>query len=304
MEHLLVTGATGFLGKRVCKKLDERGIKYTKTSLSLGTDLRDRQQTEELFAKVKPKTIIHCASFVGGVQFGMKHPAELFYNNMLMIVNLFETCRKHNVELLVNPISNCAYPGAATVFREEEFWNGPLHNSVMVYGMCRKMSWVGAWAYNKQYNMQVTNVILPNMYGPEDHFDAERSHALGALIMKFVEAKKARAPTVTVWGTGSPVREWLYIDDGAEAMVRAAQKPAHLDIINVGRAKGISIKELAEIIKKETGYEGQIIYDASKPDGAPCKLIEGSKGEAFLNWSPEIGFEEGLRATIQWYGDK
>ena len=171
----------------------------------------------------------------------------------------------------------------------------------MVYGFVRKASWIGAWGYNKQYGLDVINLILSNMYGPEDHFEAERSHALGALIMKFVKAKNENAPYVEVWGTGTPVREWLHIDDGAEAMVRAINIPSHIEPINIGIAKGISIIEMAEMIKKYVGYSGEIKLDPSKPDGAPYKTVDGSKGEKLLNWKPERNFEKGIKETIEWY---
>lgn len=298
---ILVTGATGFLGKRVCKKLEQLKIKYEKTSLSLGVDLRDKKQTFDLFERVRPEYILNCAAYVGGIQFGYKHSAEMFKNNLEITLNLLEASKKYEVKRIVNPISNCAYPAKATLFKEEEFWEGELHESVMVYGFVRKAFWVGSWAYIKQYNMDIINIILSNMYGPEDHFEAERSHALGALIMKFVTAKKNGTKFVDVWGTGKPVREWLYIDDGAEAMIRSLKIKKTEDPINIGVGKGISILELAELIKKEIGYEGEIKLNLEKPDGAPYKTVDGSKGEQIFDWKPEMQFKEGLKETIKWY---
>lgn len=298
---ILVTGATGFLGKRVCRKLDEAGIEYYRTSLSLGTDLRNFEQTNDLFDKLKPDYVINCAAYVGGIQFGYKHTAELFKNNLEMTTNLLEVCHKYNVKRLINPISNCAYPAKATLFKEDEFWDGPLHESVMVYGFVRKASWIGSWAYQKQYDMDVINLILSNMYGPEDHFEEERSHALGALIMKFVKAKENNERYVVVWGTGTPVREWLYVDDGAEAMIRALNIEKHIDPINIGVARGISIIDMAELIKKYVGYEGEIKLDTSKPDGAVYKTVDGSKGKQLLDWEPSKNFEDGVKETIEWY---
>ena len=298
---ILVTGATGFLGKRVCKKLEEMGKPFYKTSLSLGIDLRNETEVFDLFEKIKPEYVLHCASYVGGLQFGLKHPAEMFRNNLLMTINLFEACKKYNVKRLVNPISNCAYPGEATLFKEDEFWDGPLHESVLVYGMARKMSWVGAYAYAKQYGVDTINLILSNMYGPEDHFEEERSHAMGALIMKMVKAKQNNDPEVIVWGTGKPVREWLYIDDGAEAMIRAMDIAAYEQPINVGTAIGISIKDMALAIKEIIKYEGQLTFDTSKIDGAPYKTVDGSKGKEVFGWGPSIKFNEGVRKTINWY---
>lgn len=298
---ILVTGATGFLGKRLCKQLDKMNYQYSKTSLSLGVDLRNEEQTFGLFEKVRPEYVFHCASYVGGLQFGQKHPGEMYYNGMLMQVNLLEACKKYKVKRLINPISNCAYPGAATLFKEEEFWDGPLHDSVLIYGMVRKMSYIGAVAYQRQYGLDTVNLILSNMYGPEDHFEEERSHALGALIMKFAKAKQKGEPEVCVWGTGEPVREWLHVDDGAMAMIKAMDIQPYVNPINIGIAKGISIKDMAQQIKDIMGYEGTIVYDTSKIDGAPYKTVDGTLGAQLLGWKPQIRFEDGLKETIQWY---
>lgn len=298
---ILVMGATGFLGKRVCKKLDSKGIEYNKTSLSLGTDLREKDSTYKLFDKIKPQKVINCASYVGGIQFGNKHSAEIYNNGLIIQANLYAACQKFGVKRIVNPISNCSYPSEATLFKEDEFWNGPLHDSVLVYGMVRKMSYIGAVAYNKQYSLDTVNLILPNMYGPEDYFEEERSHALGALVMKIVEAKEKGYSSVSVWGSGRPVREWLHVDDGAEALVRALDIKPYIDPINIGIAKGISIKDMAEMIKDIVGYNGKLEYDLTKIDGAPYKTMDGSLCKKIFKWEPEIEFEKGLKDTIQWY---
>lgn len=298
---IVVTGATGFLGKRVCRALDAKGIDYVGTSLSQGLDLRDKIATIDFFQKNQPKYVLNCAAYVGGIQFGYKHPAELFQNNLQMTINLLEAVHLVNVVRLVNPISNCAYPGAATFFKEDEFWNGPLHESVMVYGFVRKASWIGSWAYKKQYGLDIINLIFSNMYGPEDHFEEERSHALGALIMKMVRAKRESQPQVTVWGSGKPVREWLHVDDGAEAMLRAIDVAPSTDPINIGIGKGISIAEMAEFVKEEVGYEGELVLDITRPDGAPYKTVDGSRGAKHFGWMPQRDFKQGVKDVIDWY---
>lgn len=298
---ILVTGSTGFLGKRVCALLKQQGLQFVTTARSGGLDLRDRQATQEFFRRVQPAYVLNCAAYVGGIQFGYKHPAELFHNNLHMTLNLLEAAVQSGVKRMVNPISNCAYPGGATVFREDEFWNGPLHESVMVYGFVRKASWVGAHAYARQHGLDVINLILSNMYGPEDHFEEERSHALGALVMKIAKAKSLGLPQVVIWGTGKPVREWLHVDDGAEAMVRALSIAPYDDPVNVGVGKGISILELAQMIATIVGYQGQLVLDMTKPDGAAHKTVDGTKGRELLGWEPSRNFRSGIVETINWY---
>jgi GDP-L-fucose synthase len=297
---ILVTGATGFLGKRVARRLRDLHLEFAATSRSLGTDLRSRTETRALFERVRPTKVIHCAAFVGGIQFGYRHPAELFTNNIEMSISLFEACREFDVSRLVNPISNCAYPARLALFREDEFWDGPLHESVLSYGFARKASWVGAWAYAKQYGLDTLNLIISNMYGPEDHFDPVRSHALGALVMKMVEARRSGAAEVVVWGTGTPVREWLYVDDGAEALVRGLEAASTDQPVNVGVASGVSVRDLAESIKRATGFRGRLRFDDSMPDGAPFKTVDGTKGAALLGWSPQVELEEGIARTVTW----
>jgi GDP-L-fucose synthase len=298
---ILVTGCTGFLGKRVCRQLESNALPYLGISRQNGPDLRDLQATLRFFSENRPSKIINCAAFVGGIQFGYKHPAELFHNNLQMTLNLLEVAQASKVQRIVNPISNCSYPGAATFFTEDKFWDGPLHESVMVYGFARKASWVGAWAYAKQYGLDVINLILSNMYGPEDHFEEERSHALGALIMKIVRAKQTGQEQVIVWGSGKPVREWLHVDDGAEAMLRSLNVPPYVDPINIGVGKGISIWEMATLIKDLVGYEGELVLDTSKPDGASYKTVDGSRGAKHFGWSPKRDFKQGVAEAIQWY---
>lgn len=300
-KKVLVTGSTGFLGKEVVRKLIEREIDYCVLSRGLGTDLRSLDQTQKYFDANKPDVVLNCAAYVGGIQFGYKHFAEIFENNLLMTINLNKVCRESGILRIVNPISNCAYPAKAKLFREEEFWDGPLHESVLVYGFVRKASWVGAFANNYQHGLDTVSLILSNMYGPGDHFDEERSHALGALIKKFVEAKENNYPSVVVWGTGKPVREWMYVGDAAEVMVRSIWIEKNIDPINIGIGQGISIADMAKIIKDKVGYEGQIVFDESKPDGADYKTVEGSKGARIFNWSPEKKFIEGIEETVKWY---
>lgn len=301
-KKILVLGSTGFVGKRVCKKLKQQGIEFSEASLSQGADFRDLNQIKRLFEKEKPTHVLNCAAFVGGIQFGLKHVGEIYFNNTLMSLNIFECAKLFNVKRVVNPISNCSYPNFSNeVFTEERWWDGKLHDSVLSYGFTRKASWVNSWAYNKQYGIDTINLLVPNMYGPEDHFEEERSHALGALIMKIYKAKQDNKAEVTVWGTGKPIREWLYVDDFADLMIEALDIEPTTKPINVGIGKGISIKEMAEIIKDEVGFKGRLVYDTSKPDGAPYKIMDVRKMEKILKKIPKTGMKEGIGKTVRWY---
>ena len=298
---ILVTGATGFLGQRTCRRLEQASLGFTRTSLSLGTDLRDFSQALALFEAIRPTIILNCASFAGGVHFGLKYPADMFRNNMPMIANLFEAAHRVGVKRIVNPLPNCVYPAELTVFEESRFWDGPLHESVMVYGLLRKLSWAGSWAYAKQLGLQTINLVFSNMYGPGDHFDAVRSHAVGGLAMRFLEAQRLDAPEVIVWGSGTPVREWLFVDDAAEAMFRAMTCEPCDQPVNVGVGKGVSIADVAKRIGSIVDFNGRIVFDQSKPDGAPYKTVDGARGEALLRWSPQTDLDDGLSKTLEWY---
>lgn len=303
--RVLILGATGFVGSWVMKKLKEYKpeAEVFETSLSRGVDLRVRHQTDKLFAEIRPEYVINCAAYVGGIQYGYKFPTEIYYNNLQMILNIFEACRQFKVKRLVQPISNCAYPAKEKFFKEKRFWNGPLDDSVLAYGMVRKMAWVGAWAYNKQYGLDTISLILSNMYGPLDHFDEARSHAIGALIRKIIDAKRQGKKEVVVWGTGRPVREWLYVEDGAEAIVRSIDINPEIEIINIGTGKGVSIKKVASLIKKSAGWNGVFKFDKTKPDGAPCKRVDGSRGCRILHFKPRTPLEAGIAKTVAFYGD-
>lgn len=298
---ILVLGASGFLGKRLVLALEEAGRNVVKSSLSLGVDLRQESEVCTLFDEVKPDFVMNCASFVGGIQWGLRRSADIFDNNIRMIANVYKSAQRVGVKRIVNPISNCVYPARASFFREGEIWDGALHETVEIYGLLRKLSWAGAKAYGKQYGLDTINLVFSNMYGPEDHFEEERSHALGALIMKIVRAKQQGQPEVIIWGTGTPVREWLYVDDAAHAMIKALDLEPTDAFINIGVGKGISVWDMAQKIRQIVGFEGKLTLDPSKPDGAPYKTVDGSKGKSLMKWQPETIFETGLEQTIRWY---
>ena len=301
-SKIIVAGGSGFLGRRVVAKLLEKKENFVSLSLEDDVDFRNIKQTEKIFQRESPDVVINCAAFVGGIQFGYEKPGEIFYNNILISTNLMEAARLTGVKRFINPISNCSYPECLTTdFKEEEWWDGPLHESVLVYGLVRKASWVQSWAYYKQYGFKTISLILPNMYGPGDHFEEKRSHALGALLMKFVEADKKNQREVVVWGSGKPVREWLYVDDGAEILIRALDIEPIVEPINVGLGKGISIMELAKLIKETTGFKGEIVLDKTKPDGAIHKTMDNTRLKNIFNWTPPTSLKQGIKNTVDWY---
>lgn len=304
-SKIFVAGGTGFLGSHVVKKLKESKIPVITSSLSLGVDFRDFKQTETFFRENKFDAVINCAAFVGGISWGYEKAAELYFNNTLISTNLMDLSHKYKIKRYINPISNCSYPGHLTKdFDENDWWDGELHESVLTYGFVRKASWVQGWSYYRQYGMESIHLILPNMYGPGDHFEEKRSHALGALIKKIVDAKLDDKPEVTVWGTGAPIREWLYVEDGAEALVRAIDIDYSVEPINIGIGKGISIADLADLIKKIVKYEGKLVFDKTRPDGALYKVMNAERCKKVFKWLPQTRLEDGIRETVDWYYKK
>ena len=299
---ILVLGATGFLGTRIVKRLQKEQMEFVPASLSLGTDFRNMQQFKALFEATKPDIVFNCAAFVGGIQFVSKRAGEVYFNNSLINTNLFELAREYNVKRIVNPISNCSYPrDVFENFKEEEWWNGALEESVLTYGFIRKASYVQSWAYHRQYGLETINLLIPNMYGPDDHFQEVRSHAMGAQIMKITEAHINKVSKVIVWGTGTPVREWLYVDDCVEAMIRAINMPFTNEPINVGVGHGISVLEMVTQIKKAVGYEGNLVLDKTKPDGAPYKVMDATKFKRLFSYFKFTNLDEGIQQTVNYY---
>ncbi len=295
---VLVTGGTGFLGTAVMRELHKRDRACKSISLSQGVDLLDNRATQEMFAQYRPTEVVHCAAQAGGIQFGVMYPADAFMQNMQMTMNVIEACRKFNVKKLIHPVSNCVYPAQSTIFRESEIWDGPLHVSVDGYGMARKALITALQAYRRQHGLKSLNLVLPNMYGPGDHLDEQRSHALGGLLLKILHAQKNNLPQVTVWGTGTPIREWLYIDDGARALVRGLEVDTNDDLYNVGSGEYLTIGEIANLLAQEIGYRGEFVYDVSKPDGAQHKQMEYSRFKVEYQWDAKVPLREGIRRTI------
>lgn len=301
-KKILVTGGAGFLGKNVVEQLIMRGADPSNIVIprSKDCDLKDNDNCKKIVDGID--VIIHLAAKVGGIGYNQKHPGDLFFDNAIMGLQLMESARIEGVSKFVAVGTVCAYPKFTPVpFREEELWNGYPEETNAPYGLAKKMLLVQAQAYRQQYGFNAIFLLPVNLYGPGDNFDPESSHVIPALIKKFVEAKRNNEPYVEVWGTGSASREFLYVEDAARGIVLAAEKYDGNEPVNLGAGSEIQIKELVELIKEIVGYEGEIRYDVSKPDGQPRRCLDVSKALKYFSFEANIGFKEGLKRTIEWY---
>ena len=301
-KKVVVTGGDGFLGRYVVEKLREAGCKNVFVSRSKEYDLTKEVDIIGMLGAAEPDIIIHLAAVVGGIGANREHPGSFFYRNLIMGVQLMEQARIRGVSKFVTAGTICSYPKFTPVpFKEEDIWNGYPEETNASYGLAKKMLIVQAQAYRAEYNFNAINPMLVNLYGPGDNFDPASSHVIPALILKCVEAIEAKEDKIDVWGTGKATREFLYVEDAAEAIVLATEKWNDSDPINIGTGKEISIKDLVELIVEICGFEGEIVWDASKPDGQPRRCLEVSNAKKHLGFVARIDFETGLRRTIDWY---
>jgi len=300
-KKIFIPGGHGFLGEVVARKLKEKGIKSISLSSRDGYDFRNFEQAKELFEKEKFDAVIQCAAYVGSVKFACANTAQMFFNNTLMYTYLMEAARLTGVRRYINILSNCLYPEGLNEYREDDLWSGLPAGYVMGYGFSKRNSVVQSIIYAKQYGLKTVNLIFPNMYGPGFNTDLMRSHVIGGLVY---EAKINNLPNVEIWGTGEPIREFLYIEDGAEAIIRALDIKCTEKPINIGVCKGISVFNLAYMIKGIVGYKGNIIFDKTSPDGVPCKIMNVERMKEVFNWIPEMNLKEGIERTVKWYQTK
>lgn len=303
-KKILVTGGAGFVGTQVVKQLIAEGAKSENISVprSKDTDLREKDVCARAVAG--KDIVIHLAANVGGIGYNQANPGSLFYDNLLMGVHLIEEARKAQVEKFVAIGTICAYPKYTPVpFKEEDLWNGYPEETNAPYGLAKKMMLVQGQAYRQQYEFNCIYLLPVNLYGPGDNFNPDSSHVIPALIKKFVDAKRTHEEKVTVWGTGKPTREFLFVDDCARAIVLATMGYDKADPVNIGSSFEISIFDLATLIGKIVGFTGKIEFDASKPDGQPRRKLDVSKAKKEFNFESQVTFEEGLTRTIKWYMD-
>ena len=296
-KAVVVTGGRGFLGHPTVQLLEQLGADV-RTVRSADHDLRDQRATRD--AVDGAEVVIHLAARVGGIGFNRRNPAPLAYDNLMMGANIFEACREAGVSKLVAACSVCAYPKITPVpFKEDDIWNGYPEESNAPYGIAKKMLIVLSDSYRRQYGFDSCAPVLANLYGPGDNFDLEDSHVIAAMVRKYVEATERDEPEVTLWGTGNPSREFLYVDDAARALILAAERYDSSDPVNIGTGRETRIRELAETIARLTGYRGETIWDTSRPDGQPTRYLDVSRARERMGFEAEVDLEEGLRRTIE-----
>jgi len=301
-KRILVTGGSGFLGSFVVEKLKARGCKDIFVPRSKDYELVEMNAVKKLYSDAKPEIVIHLAARVGGIGANRANPGRFFYDNLMMGVQMMEVGRQTGIEKFVAIGTVCAYPKFAPLpFHEEDLWNGYPEETNAPYGLAKKMLLVQAQAYRKQYGYNAIYLLPVNLYGPGDNFDPESSHVIPALIHKCIKAQRLAPPSVVVWGTGKPTREFLYVEDAAEGILLATEQYNKPDPVNLGAGFEISIKDLVDLIVKLTGFRGEITWDSTKPDGQPRRMLDVTKAEKEFGFKAKTKFEEGLRKTIEWY---
>ncbi len=301
---MVVTGGAGFVGRVVCRKLRERGCAAGDILVPRRAeyDLTHEGDVKRLYAEMKPDVVIHLAAEVGGIGANMDNPGRFFFANMAMALHLIEHARINKIAHFTQVGTICAYPKFTPVpFLEDELWNGYPEETNAPYGVAKKAAMVMLDAYYRQYGLKGAYVLPVNLYGPHDNFDLHSSHVIPALIRKCVTAIENGDKFMTCWGTGKVSREFLYVEDAAEGILRAAEVMEEPTPINLGTGMEITIKDLVELIARLTGFAGEIRWDATKPDGQPRRCLDTKRAEKLLQWRAKVGFEEGLRRTIEWW---
>ena len=303
-KRVMVTGGGGFLGRRIVSTLEERGA-VPLVVRAADHDLTDPNEVTRVLSALQPEIVLHAAAVVGGIGANRDNPGRFFYENAVMGIHLIHEAMTAGIEKMLVVGTVCLYPKFTPVpFSESDIWNGYPEETNAPYGLAKKMLLAQAQAYRAQYGFNCIYLIPTNLYGPNDNFDLQTSHVIPAMIRKFIEAKDTPDAVVTLWGTGSASREFLYVDDAAEGLVRGLERYDGSDPINLGSNEEVTIRDLAERIAGIIGYEGRIEWDSSKPDGQPRRAVDGSRAAELLGWHPKMELDEGLRTTVDWFISK
>ena len=301
-RRVAVTGGAGFLGRFVVAKLHQRGAAEVFVPRSRAYNLTDGEAARRLLADARPDLIIHLAARIGGIGANREHPADFFYDNLMMGVQLIHESYKAGIEKVVALGTVCAYPKYTPVpFHEDDLWSGYPEDTNAPYGLAKKMLLVQSQAYRQQYGFNSVFLLPTNLYGPGDNFDPASSHVIPALIRKCIEARESGRAQLEAWGDGSATREFLYVEDAAEGVLLAAERYNESEPVNLGSSLEISIKDLTETIARATGFTGAIAWDTSKPNGQPRRKLDVSRANELFGFKSHITFEEGLQRTIAWY---
>ena len=301
-KRIVVTGGAGFLGRAVCQRLNALGASEVLIPRRAEFDLTTEKAVDRLYKEMRPQIVLHLAAEVGGIGANMMNPGRYFYANMAMAMHLIEGARRYGVEKFLQTGTICAYPKFTPVpFQEENLWNGYPEETNAPYGIAKKAAMVMLDAYRIQYGLKSAYVLPVNLYGPHDNFDLQTSHVIPALIRKCVEAQRAKALHIECWGNGSASREFLYVDDAADGLVRAAEVMNVPEPINLGTGNEIIIRKLVELIAKLCDFHGEIRWDITKPDGQQRRCLDTKRAQERLGWQAKVGFEDGLKRTIEWF---
>lgn len=305
MKKILILGGYGFMGKNLNEVFENSQYEIFNESRRTGCDMTDINQLVSTISKIQPDIIINAAAHVGSISYVTNYAGNVIRDNSLMYLNLYEAVNQVNSSIkIINPISNCSYPGIIDIQNEEEWWNGQIHASVESYGTPKKLGFIVSECYKKQYGIKTVNLIIPNSYGTNDYLDEERTHAMNGIIMRMIKAKNNGDSQFTIWGTGSPIREWIYMLDSARIIKQIIDENLFESLpnpINLGQQHGVSIMETVLTVKEALNYDVEIVCDTTKQDGAPIKIL-GNK--LFKQYFPNFNFteyKEGIKETIKYY---
>ena len=303
-KRILVTGGAGFLGQYVVRTLQEQGCKEIVIPRRSQYDLTREAAVEQLFRDMRPEVVIHLAGVAGGIGANRANPGRFLHENLIMGTMLMECARQAKTEKFVTIGTICAYPKFTPVpFNEEDLWKGYPEETNAPYGLAKKMLLVQGQAYRQQYGFPAIHLLPANLYGPGDNFDLESSHVIAAIIRKCVEATERGEEEIVCWGDGTPTREFLYVEDCAEAIVLAVERYDAPDPVNIGAGFEISIKDLVSLIVQLTGFQGRIVWDTTKPNGQPRRCLDTSRARELFGFQAKTSLREGLQRTVKWYRD-